>query len=499
MSRARPSPPSARPSAPPSGAPGHHHRYQPHRGQLRHVRHHGRRPLRGRLVHFGHRHLAGRPGRGHRRHHCQHPERVQGHQRRRPVHLSTRADVTSVSPRAGLPAGGRAVTITGPTSPGPAPSGSAPRPRPRYTVVSSTSLTATSPADLAGGTVDITVNTPGGTRHQPGRPVHLRMAPAVTAIAPRGLAPGGRHLSDHHGHQFPGAATAVKFGSALAAITCLSRRPRSPPRRRPGRPAPSSHDHHPERDEQRLDRRPVRLCPGADRFRASARWPVRRPGDRGGRHRDRLQLGATAVMFGTTAAATYLVNVAHPRWPSPRRPGLWAWSSHRHDPQRDKRHLAPPTGSPMWRHRPSPPSARRPARWPGAAPSRSPGPATAAYRGEFGTARPPRRGLGHLDHRHVAGQLTGTVDVTVTNAGRAERHVGRRPVQLRAGAGHHRDQPGRPVRRPECTSVTITGTSFAGATAVDFGPTAATITVLSATSITATTPAELAGARSTSP
>jgi hypothetical protein len=45
--------------------------------------------------------------------------------------------------------------------------------------------------------------------------------------------------------------------------------------------------------------------------------------------------------------------------------------------------------------------------------------------------------------------------------------------------------------------VTITGTNLAGATAVDFGANAATVTSDTATSIVATTPAGAAGAVAT--
>ena len=71
------------------------------------------------------------------------------------------------------------------------------------------------------------------------------------------------------------------------------------------------------------------------------------------------------------------------------------------------------------------------------------------------------------------------------------RHVGHlvgRPVHLRGGAGGDGHQPDGGAAAGG-TSVTITGTNLAGATAVEFGSTAATITSDTATQIVATSPA----------
>ena len=81
---------------------------------------------------------------------------------------------------------------------------------------------------------------------------------------------------------------------------------------------------------------------------------------------------------------------------------------------------------------------------------------------------------------------TGTVDVTVTTPGGTSATSACRQVHVRA------DGDRRSARRAGPTGggtlVTITGTGFAGATAVDFGTTPGTIVMLSPTTITAYSP-----------
>ena len=83
---------------------------------------------------------------------------------------------------------------------------------------------------------------------------------------------------------------------------------------------------------------------------------------------------------------------------------------------------------------------------------------------------------------------TGTVDVTVTTPGGTSATVARRSIHLLRRRS--RASARRPVRPGGGTLVTITGTGFTGATAVDFGAAAATnVTVVDATTITADSPA----------
>jgi hypothetical protein len=85
---------------------------------------------------------------------------------------------------------------------------------------------------------------------------------------------------------------------------------------------------------------------------------------------------------------------------------------------------------------------------------------------------------------------SGTVDVTVTTPGGTSAKTGADQFTYTAGP-----PPAptvtlvNPVTGPAGTSVTVSGTNFIGATAVDFGPTAATFTVNNSTTITATAPA----------
>ena len=126
---------------------------------------------------------------------------------------------------------------------------------------------------------------------------------------------------------------------------------------------------------------------------------------------------------------------------------------------------------------------------------------TGATAVDFGTD------AGHQLHRRLAtpqitadrpGRRAGTVDVTVTTPGGTSAT---RPADQFTYVGPADGHRGRARLRPDGggTTVTITGTGFTGATAVDFGSDAATsFTVDSATQITATSPARRPG-RSTSP
>ena len=93
-----------------------------------------------------------------------------------------------------------------------------------------------------------------------------------------------------------------------------------------------------------------------------------------------------------------------------------------------------------------------------------------------------------LHHGHLAGRNSGTVDVTVTTPG---------GTSATSSADHFTYTAAptvtavSPTSGPGAggTSVTVTGTNLASATAVDFGTTAGTVTADTATSITVTSPA----------
>ena len=122
--------------------------------------------------------------------------------------------VTSVSPDAGPPAGGTAVTITGTGLAGATMVKFGKLAATSFTVVSGTEVTALAPAEAA-GTVDITVTTPGGTTptDPPDDQFTYDPVPTVTKVTPASGS-GGTSVTVT-GTGFTGA-TAVDFGTATA-------------------------------------------------------------------------------------------------------------------------------------------------------------------------------------------------------------------------------------------------------------------------------------------
>jgi alpha-tubulin suppressor-like RCC1 family protein len=124
------------------------------------------------------------------------------------------ATVSSVEPNYGPAAGGTSVTITG------ANVGQATRVKfgsaeaTGLKVNSGTSITAVSPAGTNGSTVDVTVDTPGGTSPASSSD-RFTYGVGVTKLAPSSGPPTGGTSVTITGHGFTGA-TAVKFGSSEA-------------------------------------------------------------------------------------------------------------------------------------------------------------------------------------------------------------------------------------------------------------------------------------------
>jgi len=128
--------------------------------------------------------------------------------------------VASVAPASGPVAGGTSVTVMGANLSGATgvKFGSVAA---TFTVVSSTQLTATSPAQAAGG-VDVTVTTPAGTSAvNPGDKFTYAPVPAVSGVSPAGGPDAGGTPVVITGSGFTGAVcpAGVKFGT-VAATGC---------------------------------------------------------------------------------------------------------------------------------------------------------------------------------------------------------------------------------------------------------------------------------------
>jgi len=123
--------------------------------------------------------------------------------------------VTSVSPTDGPEAGGTMVTLTGTGFTGASAVSFGGSPAASFTVISDTTITATSPAGT--GIVDITVTTPGGTSLSSAADQFTYIpAPAVTSVSPESGPTAGGTSVTISGTGFTGAS-AVTFGAAAAA------------------------------------------------------------------------------------------------------------------------------------------------------------------------------------------------------------------------------------------------------------------------------------------
>ena len=121
-----------------------------------------------------------------------------------------------MSPIAGLPVGGTAVTITGTNFTGATAIKFGTVSAPNPIVVSSTTVVVLSPAGTA-GVVDVTATTSSGTSATSrGRPVHLREPTEPDGISPPTGTPSGGTSVTITGTGFTGAS-GVKFGAVAAS------------------------------------------------------------------------------------------------------------------------------------------------------------------------------------------------------------------------------------------------------------------------------------------
>src|SRR5204862_152124 len=122
-----------------------------------------------------------------------------------------RPTVTKVTPKTGPTTGATTVTIMGTNLTGATAVDFGATPAAKFTVTSSTSITATSPAHAA-GLVDVTVTTAGGTSAISLKD-HYKFTPLVASVSPTGGPGAGGTTVTVNGSGFaPGApATKVKF------------------------------------------------------------------------------------------------------------------------------------------------------------------------------------------------------------------------------------------------------------------------------------------------
>jgi IPT/TIG domain/Bacterial Ig-like domain (group 3) len=123
--------------------------------------------------------------------------------------------ITSVAPNAGPPTGGQTVTITGTNFTGATAVIFRTTAATSFTVVSSTTITATTPAEAA-GVVHVQVTTPGGASALVVADHYTyEAAPTITLVAPNGGPPAGGVTVTITGTNFTGA-TAVIFRTTAA-------------------------------------------------------------------------------------------------------------------------------------------------------------------------------------------------------------------------------------------------------------------------------------------
>jgi hypothetical protein len=134
--------------------------------------------------------------------------------------LAVGPEVTALSPSSGPLAGGQSVTITGADFTGATAVTIGGATVPSFTVVSSTSITATTPAGSA-GTASVLVTTPSGTSSS-NTLYTYQAAPTVTAISSSsGPLAGGQSVTIT-GTDFTGATAVTIGGAAATGVTVVS-------------------------------------------------------------------------------------------------------------------------------------------------------------------------------------------------------------------------------------------------------------------------------------
>jgi len=135
--------------------------------------------------------------------------------------------ISGLSPATGSVAGGTLVTITGTNFLGATALNFGSTPAFYFTVLNNTTITAASPTSFAttnpqgGGTVIVSVTTPGGSSLATSWPVQFTYAPAVTGISPAAGPVSGGTLVTITGIGFTGA-TAVDFGTTAGTIVSIN-------------------------------------------------------------------------------------------------------------------------------------------------------------------------------------------------------------------------------------------------------------------------------------
>ena len=400
--------------------------------------------------------------------------------------------VTGVSPTSGPLAGGNTVTITGTNLTGATAVSFGDTPATSLTVDGATSISATAPAE-SGGTIDITVTTPGGTSATSTADHYTYVVtPTVTVVSPSQGPLGGGTIVSITGTGFTNAS-AVKFGATNATSFTLNS-------------ATSITATSPAESAGTVDI--TVTTPGgttatstADQYTFVAAPTVTGVSPTSGPlvGGDTVTISgtnltnATAVKFGSTNATNITLNTATSITAiAPAETagtvditvttagGTSATSSVDH-----YTYLPTPTVTAVS---------------PTAGPLGAGTPVTITGTNLSGATAVKFGGTNATITADTATQITatapagtaGTVDVTVTTAGGTSA----------TSTGDHYTYTAAPTITgvsPSAgplgggTHVTITGTNLSGATAVTFGTANATITADTATSITATAPAETAG------